>query len=168
MRRDKRIFACKVKAFITESDRSHHRVAIGGCMTPQALCKICTARAVTQRGATEAQVIGIAVGTLCEEDELRLLWNLMGDRKTGASRALRRLLAFHQITPEQIALESCIGKRTVADFLAEALILTPDEAMRLFVAAVVRDTRRSKINALLECAGYYQLLPPLRPLSHAA
>ncbi len=62
VRREKRIFACRVKALIADSGRSHHRVATGGCMTPQALCKICSANAETQRGSTEAQVIGIGAG----------------------------------------------------------------------------------------------------------
>lgn len=119
------------------------------------------------RGATEAQLLQVACGVWCNDRELAPLQGLLKDerKRAGLGRRLRQLFELHQTTPEQIALETCIAIGTLKSLLDNTLIPDKnDELMRIFVAAVVRDQRRAKINALLELAGYYQLLPPLPPL----
>jgi hypothetical protein len=169
MRRDKKAFSRELRRLIAESSWSPYQIALRACLTMQVLSKIYTTNDKVRRGATEAQVLQIAAALWCDARELQPLQQLLDERDHGCGRLLLRLLERNEVTAEQVAIEACLAPNTVQVLLAGALIPQPEELMRLFIVTVVRDgSRRAKINRLLELAGYYQLLPPLPPLSRAA
>jgi hypothetical protein len=162
-RRGRESCASKMVRFIEESGRKQNRVAIFGHLPPPVLSKILHAK----RRATEAQALQIAAGGLCDEREARLLADLLEERRRGAGEDLGLILKFHETTLEQVVLECGIAKPKLESFLANTQVPTPDEAMRIFAVAVVRDGRRRKFNEVLGWAGYTQLWPPLPPLRAA-
>jgi plasmid maintenance system antidote protein VapI len=111
-----------------------------------------------RRSPTEWQALQTGAGLVCTDAELRCMQTLLDARwnKT-AGPALISLMSMTGTTVADLAHATSIGERIVTAFVAGALAPTEAEILRLFVAAVVRDSRLKLINTLLEAARYHTI-----------
>ena len=108
-----------------------------------------------RRVATEAQVLRIAAAFVCTDEEvaeMRLL-----DEVETATVSLSRIIARRDVALERIAAETLIALTSIQGFIGNTLAPSEEELLRIFLAVVVRNERRCKVNKIIAAAGDYVL-----------